>query len=108
MLGLAMARCKLRAIEDSCASHLDLWPVWRAKEQGVARSCAASFFTCRVYAGMEDRNPLLPTGRLGVCVLQVQGKATSGGEHVGRVPSSARSDKSWGAFGGRQGTLWVS
>jgi hypothetical protein len=46
MPGPAMAGRGLRAIEDSCASHLDVWESRFAEEQGFARPCAASFATC--------------------------------------------------------------
>lgn len=61
---------------------MGVWPDRCAEEQGFARLCAAPFFACLVYAGMEERNPLFPTRRLGVRVLQAQGEAASGSKHM--------------------------
>jgi len=76
MLGIAMAGREFRAIANSRSSYLDLWPGGSAEEQSFARSRAVTSFACRSHADMEEHDLFLPTRRLGIRVLQVQGETT--------------------------------
>src|SRR4051812_4135441 len=94
MLGLAMARCQLRALADSCSANLDLWCNRGAEEYGFPGTCASSSSTCGVHASMEGHNSLFAADGLGIPFDAVQGRSTTYGQHAGPGSSAASGSRS--------------
>jgi len=94
-------------------SQIHVRRTWTCGQVGVPKSKAshAPVPLHPLLAGFmqawKKHHLFLPTWRLGVCVLQVQGKTTSGCKHAGRISSSARSGQSRGVGERCEGALRV-
>ena len=93
-----MARCKFFGGNDSCTSHVDVWPSGFAKDQSFKGSCAAPSIAGRIHASLEREDRLFGAQRLGVCFLSTERQAATGSEYARRRLFATRRSEGWNSF----------
>jgi integrase len=69
-----MARCKFCGRNDTCTSHVDVWPSGLAKDQSLKGPCTAPSIAGRIHASLEREDRLFRPQRRVFASFRLKGK----------------------------------